>query len=238
MTPLRIVLILILGMVPPAAQADDEPKKVAPLFADTDVLAVTIAAPFSSIMKDRSSDEEFPGTLTYTDSEAGEVTVEVNLRTRGRYRRQSRVCNFAPLRLNFKKSTVKGTEFAKSDKLKLVTHCRDKIRRYEQSLFAEYIAYRVFNVVTDNSFRVRPLRVRYVDTDGKKKDRESFAFVIEHRDQLSKRIGLDSNEAEKAANITLVHYQPSGRYGRLYIAGSDSEVAVGRDAAIQAIKGI
>jgi ethanolamine utilization microcompartment shell protein EutL len=49
---------------------------------------------------------------------------------------------------------------------------------------------------------------------------------------------LAANEAEKAANITLVHYQPSGRYGRLYIAGTDSQVVVGRDAAIQAIKGL
>ena len=51
-------------------------------------------------------------------------------------------------------------------------------------------------------------------------------------------IMLAANEAEKAAHITLVHYQPSGRYGRLYIAGTDSEVKVARDAAIQAIKGI
>jgi ethanolamine utilization microcompartment shell protein EutL len=51
-------------------------------------------------------------------------------------------------------------------------------------------------------------------------------------------VWLAANEAEKASNITLVNYQPSGRYGRLYIAGSDSEVMVGREAAVQAIKGI
>ncbi len=51
-------------------------------------------------------------------------------------------------------------------------------------------------------------------------------------------VWLAANEAEKAANITIVHYQPSGRYGRLYIAGSDSEVIVGREAAVQAVKGI
>ena len=49
---------------------------------------------------------------------------------------------------------------------------------------------------------------------------------------------LAANEAEKAAHITLVHYQPSGRYGRLYIAGSDADVMVGREAAIQAIKSL
>lgn len=46
---------------------------------------------------------------------------------------------------------------------------------------------------------------------------------------------LAANEAEKAANITLVHYSPSGRYGRLYIAGTESDTKVARDAAVQAV---
>ncbi len=49
---------------------------------------------------------------------------------------------------------------------------------------------------------------------------------------------LAANEAEKAAHITLVHYQPAGRFGRLYIAGTESEVKVGRDAAIAAIESL
>jgi ethanolamine utilization microcompartment shell protein EutL len=49
---------------------------------------------------------------------------------------------------------------------------------------------------------------------------------------------LAANEAEKASNITLVHYQPSGRYGRLYISGTESEVGIGRDAAIQAVNSL
>ncbi len=49
---------------------------------------------------------------------------------------------------------------------------------------------------------------------------------------------LAANEAEKAANITLVHYQPSGRFGRLYIAGTESAVKVARDAAVQAINAL
>ena len=37
---------------------------------------------------------------------------------------------------------------------------------------------------------------------------------------------LAANEAEKAADITLVHYSPSGRFGRLYLAGTESAVKV------------
>ena len=49
---------------------------------------------------------------------------------------------------------------------------------------------------------------------------------------------LAANEAEKAADITLVHYSPSGRFGRLYIAGTESAVKVARDAAVQAVNSL
>jgi len=49
---------------------------------------------------------------------------------------------------------------------------------------------------------------------------------------------LAANEAEKASEITLVSYQPSGRFGRLYLSGTESAVKVARDAAVQAINAL
>ena len=49
-------------------------------------------------------------------------------------------------------------------------------------------------------------------------------------------IVLAANEAEKAANITLVHYNSRGRSGRLYISGTEAEVQQARDAAVKAIE--
>ena len=51
-------------------------------------------------------------------------------------------------------------------------------------------------------------------------------------------IVLAANEAEKAANITLVNYTPRGRSGRLYFSGTDAEVRQARDAAIEAIQAL
>jgi ethanolamine utilization microcompartment shell protein EutL len=51
-------------------------------------------------------------------------------------------------------------------------------------------------------------------------------------------IVLAANEAEKAANITLVNYTPRGRSGRLYFSGTDAEVRQARDAAIKAIESL
>jgi ethanolamine utilization microcompartment shell protein EutL len=48
-------------------------------------------------------------------------------------------------------------------------------------------------------------------------------------------IVLAANAAEKAADIQLVHFNPFGRFGRLFISGSESEVRAGADAAMRAI---
>ena len=189
--------LFLLALAFGASASGDAVAKTAPLFTSNDILDVTIRAPFTTIMKERSEDEDLPATLTYTDGEAGEVSLDLGIRTRGRFRRQSRICKWAPLRLNFKKSSVENTVFAGSDKMKLVTHCRNGAVRYSQALLSEHLAYRILNVLTDASFRVRLMRVTYVDTDKGDRARTEFGFVIEHKSQLAKRIGLELNEAQK-----------------------------------------
>jgi len=198
MTLLR--LLTIIGFSVPAtlfgaaaAAADDAAR----LFADHEILELTMTAPMTEIMGERFYDEDSPGRLTYTDPEAGEVTLDIGVRTRGRYRRQYSVCRFAPLRLNFKKSETKNTLFEGSNKMKLVTHCRENSARYSQAVLREYLAYRIFNLITDNSFRVRLLRVTYVDSESGDANRDNFAFLIEHREQLAERLGIDVNRAEQ-----------------------------------------
>jgi hypothetical protein len=47
-----------------------------------------------------------------------------------------------------------------------------------------------------------------------------------------------ANEAEKASPISLVDLQPIGAMGRLYLAGTDSQIAEAADAAKQALASI
>ena len=51
-------------------------------------------------------------------------------------------------------------------------------------------------------------------------------------------IVLAANEAEKAADITLVNYTARGRSGRLYFSGSNAEVRQARDMAVKAIEAL
>lgn len=49
---------------------------------------------------------------------------------------------------------------------------------------------------------------------------------------------LAANEAEKAANVTLVEMRPFGAFGRLYMGGTESEIDSAQQAAIAALEAV
>ena len=54
-------------------------------------------------------------------------------------------------------------------------------------------------------------------------------------------VAFAANEAEKAANVTLVDVTPFGAFGRLYLCGDESEIdsaAAAANAAIESISGV
>src|SRR5512146_1092496 len=51
-------------------------------------------------------------------------------------------------------------------------------------------------------------------------------------------INYACNEAEKMASINLVHVSSVGRFGRMWLSGSEAEILTARDAAVQALEGL
>ncbi len=51
-------------------------------------------------------------------------------------------------------------------------------------------------------------------------------------------INLAANEAEKAAPVNLMHITSVGRFGRLWMSGSEADILAARDAAVTAIESI
>lgn len=51
-------------------------------------------------------------------------------------------------------------------------------------------------------------------------------------------ISIAANEAEKAASITVIELRAVGRFGRMFLAGSESEVQTARDAAVAALENV
>lgn len=51
-------------------------------------------------------------------------------------------------------------------------------------------------------------------------------------------INLAANEAEKGANINIIHISSVGRFGRMWLGGSEEEIYSAKEAAIAAIEGV
>jgi len=51
-------------------------------------------------------------------------------------------------------------------------------------------------------------------------------------------INFACNEAEKRANIGIVHVSSVGRFGRMWLSGSEAEIVTARDAAVSALNRI
>jgi len=161
-----------------------------PLFSSHDVLNIRLIGDIGTIIRDVEEDsQEHPAVLEYVEN-GDTVRLDVQVETRGNFRRKRENCSFPPLRINLKKKQVKGTLFDGMDKLKLVTHCRPNSNMFEQYVVEEYLIYRTFNILTDTSYRAKFLNVSYVDNTNDKVT-ESIGFFIEPDNALEERLGMN-----------------------------------------------
>lgn len=173
-------------------------EEAPPLFASNETLHFTLVADFNDIHKDRKEDSKYEAAeLFFGPAAAGVSGLKLKVKTRGRFRLKRSTCEYPPLRLNFPKKSVTGTVFEGQDKLKLVTHCQDR-DSYEANLVEEYLAYRIYNLLSDMSFRVRLARITYVDARGKDDPVVRYGFLIEDEDAMASRLGGRLAEATRA----------------------------------------
>ncbi|MGE0742726.1 MAG: hypothetical protein AB7O98_15410 [Hyphomonadaceae bacterium] len=157
-----------------------------PLFSEESELQFVIEGPMDEIVRraQRSTDPH-PAAVTFIGP--GEPQrFDIQLSARGFSRRQSAICAFPPLRLDFDGSALRDTFMRGQNRLKLVTSCRNT-DTYEQITILEYTAYRLYNVITPHSFRVRPARVTYRDTVGRRREDTQFNFLIEDVSDMARR---------------------------------------------------
>ena len=177
--------------------------KMDKLFADDDILELEIQGPISAIRRDRGKKKKYhPAKLVYFDkSMQKKVSLSVEIRTRGHFRRNPRICNFPPLKVKFSKPELSGTLFAKQRSLKLVAQCQTQKKVYEQYLFAEYLVYKLFNLFTSRSLAVRLAYVTYIEKGRKPITR--YAFFIEDIKRMARCNTLKPYEYRKGQNFIL-----------------------------------
>ena len=202
------VMAPILGLIIaiPGSHADED-KKPLKLFENNDQWNVTLSGPWRTIKRKIKVDKLYPAQLTYPGEDGQTITADIEVAPRGLTRRL-RVCDFPPLKIHFDKEQMKGTALRGNKSLKLVTYC-DTSRKYEQYYIKEYLTYRIYNLITDFSFRVKPLQIEYVDSEGKDRPITRFSFLIEDIDDVAKRNGMEKLEIDEVSYRSLDDLQTS-----------------------------
>ncbi|QZD91839.1 hypothetical protein K3162_09770 [Qipengyuania xiapuensis] len=198
-----LTLALALALAAPAIAQDSE-GEVTPLFASDETLEVTITGPVGHISRraQRSTDP-YPAQIEV----AGEIHT-ITLAARGKSRRKRENCRFPPLRVAFPQKPDENSLFHRQGSIKLVTHCRDRDAS-EQTILREYAAYRLYNIVTPESLKVRLARIRYMDEGELVTQR--LGFFIEDGDDAARRLGRKEIDTSDIS-VSWLDQQDAARY--------------------------
>lgn len=191
---LKIILFLIVCCAGDLqAQKDLLNKKN--FFTSDTALSVTISSDFSHLvtlaLKDTSIEEWQPAIVQFRIGGFRVDCKDAEIRARGKYRKEA--CYPPPVMVKFNHKNLPG-------RLKLVWPCKTSSSLFEQYVLKEFLVYKMYNLLTEKSFRVRLVKVSFIDTKNKIRSDERFGFFIEDIDQVAKR-----NECAEMQEDSLLH---------------------------------
>jgi hypothetical protein len=166
---------------------EDEAGGKPGLFECDSFLEVEIIVDLDTLINDIDSNPRyFPAFFKYKETDGEWIILNVEIRTRGKFRKNPANCDFPPLKIDFKKDR-KNTIFESYKDLKMVTHCQSEIEMYNQFVLQEYLIYKSYNLFTDLSFRVRLLSITYIDSKDPGRTIRKYGFFIENAEDVARR---------------------------------------------------
>lgn len=163
-----------------------------PLFESDEPLNITLIADVVALVEDKSDEPEYsPALLMHHLGKYDYDALEIQVKARGKTRRVTNLCDFPPLKFNFKKKGVGNTVFENQDKLKFVSQCKQQ-EDFDHYVLEEYLLYKTYNILSEESYKVRLVNITIRDNKLRVPAIEMTGFLIEDDKPLAKRIGAKS----------------------------------------------
>ena len=156
------------------------------IFEEEDPMKITLTMDLKQYQKEKFKGEYIQVHFLYEFNDTLVLEKEMRMKARGAFRRSH--CSLAPFWLNIRKADVENVHLQDVKRIKVVTNCQGS-KSYDEYVLKEYLAYKIFNIISPISFRVRLVRMKYVDTGRKNKVSEGWAFMIEPEAMLAERVG-------------------------------------------------
>lgn len=198
LSPILVGILLLSG------RAKAQSPSIFDLISYQDIIKINLSFDLSSLQENRRDKNAYPGWLQFTNQTGEQQRWQVDMSLRGRFRRQ-RCQEMPPLTIDFSKKALAKAGLAPFDDMKLVTYCMADDQAAREALIREYITYKLYNQLTEMSFRVQLVKMTIKDTRTGKKTTQ-MAFLIEDTAQLRARIGAEKMEDFRVRNK--IQFQP------------------------------
>lgn len=175
------ILVFIAVFFTGFSQSGNLDKKT--FFTTDTIVQLYLTTHFKQISNPKIKEVKRPAHVRMVLPDGRDMQGNIEIRGRGDFR--FLLCTPPPLMLYFK--TPGAGNLKGLGKLKLVWSCKDG-DYYDQLLLKEYLAYRMYNLITPYSFRVRQLEVFYRDSSRLGKWTKKQGFLMEDIDDLAKRL--------------------------------------------------
>lgn len=158
------------------------PKK--DLFASDDVMNITLSGNLKDLLNDRGEKVQYhPIVLSYKNEDSSQISLNMNAKTRGHFRKSRENCLYPPLLLQFSKSKeAHSSVFDNCNKLKLVVPCKG-----DKYVIREWMIYRLYSLITPKSFKAKLVTVQFDDIKKKKNIDPFYGILLEEEHQMAKR---------------------------------------------------
>jgi len=176
-----LLLVRIAGFLPLLINYQIIHSQHSVLFNSDEPLEIVLNTDVKRMVRSKPNSEEQEGTIIVLNEK-----VPVRLKARSNYIRGE--CIFPPVELNFNKTHFANPDLDQIKKMKLVNACKDQ-NLYEQYLLREYLIYKIFNLLTDKSLKVRLLKVNFMDVNRKIEPVMRYGFVLEDQYAMARRLG-------------------------------------------------
>lgn len=182
-----VVLLSTLGMSQ-AYAADSAATTMTPSvfdqFNQEQILKVELKLDMEALHANKKSNEYQKAKFSIIGANNIE-TYSVKVRARGRFRRVK--SEMPPLKLKFSKKELIAQGLSEDNDYKLVTHFYDS-KQGDDAVLREYLAYKLYQQLSGQSFRVQLAEVTYIDKNTKDANTR-YGILIEDSDQMASRVG-------------------------------------------------
>ncbi|MEM8906323.1 MAG: hypothetical protein AAGD05_00640 [Bacteroidota bacterium] len=155
------------------------------LYRPDSVVSLKMELDLERFLENKDIDAYYPAILHFRDVADQKVSWPIEIKARGRSRRQ--FCDFPPLKLRFFSDDLATKQLANFNQFKMVTHCRKSVD-IRKIVLKEYLVYRIWQLLSENSFRVQLFEVTYRDIRQADRTFQAYAFLLEDEAHVAARL--------------------------------------------------